>query len=743
MSEEKDFHVWGNSISQEEILFPRSNDFLHSIKKFPFIRLVDTQKKNLEEALILDFIVELPQNPPVPIQRSERIALVIPPDENLPPLVLALRKDFPETLHQNITPRGMPKSLCLFDEPFSEINIRTTPIMYLQRIANWLCRAASEDLHLPDQPLEPLLLTPGRIIFDPRIFLGNIQDVSFFVRIITLDPLLLKTYRQEDILEIPSEKKEIPYILLPITVQPTETRMIEALPVNLEDLSLLLNKLQFNLTNYLQGLYNQLYRKKELPRYLEKELIFILKLPKIRKENSTYESIEYWAFIVHSTIEQLFIKLGFSDEFNGYLGVLLGKSEAKNVNTIPVTPLLPTYSLTRDFANKLSNIQEDPENIVVIGLGALGSQIVLDLSRQGFGKWYLVDFDVLLPHNLSKHGLSYIYEGQNKSKAMAYEINGLLNENEVAESYPYDILKLPKEDVKAKQLQEKIDNSDLILDFSTSKAVSSHLSSKNIKANKICCFINPTARYLALLSEGKSRKVFLDDLERQLFEKIIMNPDLSDFANGDITSTQYTGSCRDASVNIPQDTISLFAGIASKFIKDNHKNDEPNLIIWRLDYDNLEVKTFKYPVSMVNKYLINKWSIHITQNVITSLRKERLIYLPNETGGILLGNFDYQNKIIYVVSYLPSPSDSVEWPFSYIRGKDNLQEEVQKIKTLSGNELYYVGEWHSHPKGCSNDPSKDDLRALNYLNEEMEYEGYPGLMLIISDDYDPGILVGV
>ena len=53
---------------------------------------------------------------------------------------------------------------------------------------------------------------------------------------------------------------------------------------------------------------------------------------------------------------------------------------------------------------------------------------------------------------------------------------------------------------------------------------------------------------------------------------------------------------------------------------------------------------------------------------LSSLREPKL---PNETGGVLLGSFDVERRILYIADALPSPPDSEEWPTLYIRGLTN------------------------------------------------------------------------
>jgi integrative and conjugative element protein (TIGR02256 family) len=116
--------------------------------------------------------------------------------------------------------------------------------------------------------------------------------------------------------------------------------------------------------------------------------------------------------------------------------------------------------------------------------------------------------------------------------------------------------------------------------------------------------------------------------------------------------------------------------------------------------------------------------------------------LPNETGGVLVGSFDMQRKIVYIVDTIPSPSDSKEWPTVYIRGFQGLSNQMENINKLTNGGLEYVGEWHSHPDGYGCLPSVDDQKAFVSLKEHMAMEGKPVLMLIVGATNQIGWYLG-
>jgi integrative and conjugative element protein (TIGR02256 family) len=116
--------------------------------------------------------------------------------------------------------------------------------------------------------------------------------------------------------------------------------------------------------------------------------------------------------------------------------------------------------------------------------------------------------------------------------------------------------------------------------------------------------------------------------------------------------------------------------------------------------------------------------------------------LPNETGGVLLGYHDFNVGAIVLVDALPAPSDSHASPGSFERGTSGLVSAVQDASARTAGIVGYVGEWHSHPRGHSAKPSRDDLIQLAELSLGMHGDGLPALQLIVGEN-DIQVLQGM
>ena len=62
------------------------------------------------------------------------------------------------------------------------------------------------------------------------------------------------------------------------------------------------------------------------------------------------------------------------------------------------------------------------KTVGIVGMGSAGSKIAISLARMGVRKFYLVDYDVLLPENLQRHALDWQGVVQLKADAMTLAI---------------------------------------------------------------------------------------------------------------------------------------------------------------------------------------------------------------------------------------------------------------------------------------------------------------------------------
>lgn len=162
MSDE--YHQLGETVSLDKLSYKLAIAFIKAVKKHRFARFRRAFKENESEGVEFECKPETVQFPVEDIQKSERLCAIFGQSDFVVPKVLALRKNFPRNLlHVNLTEDNVPISLCLF-ENYEEDRLILTPERLVQKIFEWLRRAALGELHLQDQPLEPFLLNPLVVI---------------------------------------------------------------------------------------------------------------------------------------------------------------------------------------------------------------------------------------------------------------------------------------------------------------------------------------------------------------------------------------------------------------------------------------------------------------------------------------------------------------------------------------------------------------------------------------------------
>lgn len=256
-------------------------------------------------------------------------------------------------------------------------------------------------------------------------------------------------------------------------------------------------------------------------------------------------------------------------------------------------------------------------------------------------------------------------------------------------------------------------------------------------------FLTADERHLVILAEGAGRFPRLDDLELQLCEAVTRDVRLSDlFTPARGNPVHYGGTCSDVTLVYAQDKMATFAGIASAFLKQNITELDPLIRVWRLSPQDLSVVSIPIEPQNVSVLQVDGWEVRVSERAVATMRRLRASRLPNETGGVLVGAINVHSRVLYVAGALPAPPDSQEWPTCYIRGVRGLCKRVEQIREMTGGELCYVGEWHSHPAGVSAGPSGLDLKALRLLTEQMTHDGLPALMAIQGDQATPTLLIG-
>lgn len=732
----------GEATTREELCLPKAREVANALHTgdLPFARLVECRRFSEDsqaEVIIFDVEVELGQRQIHDIHRYERLAVIFDRDDTTYPEVLALRADFPRVPHLNLRKDELPRSLCLFEEPYSELKLRWTAVAFLERIREWLALTAKGRLHGEDQPLEPLLFgSPWPLVIPFDLFAKSGEDSSPELLMVYRvnggndRPVLIAEREQNDF----NKRYALKYTAMVLQGDPQAHGIIYQQPGNLAELSEFLKTANIDLLQEMRTRLFTWQRNGDHRDLLNDKLIIIVALPKTRETSSAAESMDLWAFLCAKSIVEIGEHIGVWQFHNGQLGLLYRFDQEKRGDQVGVVLLNPMFSFSRESAGQLSGIAEQERSkVVAVGVGALGSQVFLNLMRMGFGEWVLIDKDYLLPHNLARHGLGGLDVGHSKAEMLALLANQTIQGTPIASAIVADILNPSSEQAEA--ISAALKNADIILDTSASVAVARYLARDAVSpARRVSLFLNPSGTDVVLLAEDVERKTTLDMLEMQYYRFLIQEPALANHLQPAGRQVRYARSCRDLSSDIPQDLVALHAAIVSRAIRTLPADAKASIALWRTDTAELNTTIHRIDPPETLERKINEWTVFTDHYLLDKMWRVRLEKLPNETGGILIGSFDMQRKIVYILDLLPSPPDSTEWPTVYIRGCKGLTQQVSEIEKITAGMLGYVGEWHSHPRNCGCSPSGDDRKAFQWLARNRNIAGFPALMLIAGDD---------
>ena len=726
----------GEVVSADDLTISRAKDFAAAVEIAEFAYLVECKRKtSASEIIIFNADVEVSQEPTHDIRHLERIAVIFDGSDAKMPEILALRCDFPSVPHINLRSREFPRSLCITEQAYSEWKLHSTGVTFVEEIRQWLISTAKGTLHAEDQPLEPLLVgSEGALILPSDLFTTS-SDSEFLFIFVEDSGNGRKTCIAKRPKDIDENSNLLEYVAFSFLTKPQPHGIIRSAPETLFELHKFLEDNNVDLLDELRSRLKVWRNEYKEAKMLEKRLALIIGLPKMREGNTATEELELCAFLTVERIKKVGIEIGLWDETDGCIGHLISVDHNKKGTEIQIGMLNPAFSFSRERAAEFNGLSSrSSKKIAAVGLGALGSQVFMNLVRAGYGEWTLIDEDFLLPHNLARHALPGVFIGGAKSRWMAELANHTIDGDSIADSIIADVLNSQEAPETLEKLEEVFTNAEIILDASASVSVARHLVHDiDSSARRISIFLNPQGTDVTILAEDKERKTTLDSLEMQYYRYLLNEPFLENHLLRNPEQVRYAISCRDVSSTIRQDFVALHAAICSSAIHQVTSDESSFLSIWRTDPDHINTKRRSFHVANSICRKINEWVLCTDHGLIDKVHEMREDKLPNETGGVLVGTYDMQRKIIYVVDCLPSPPDSEEWPTLYIRGCQDLSSQIEKIRRLTENQVKYIGEWHSHPSGCGVNPSQLDKKALNCLSNIMKNDGLPALILIVGD----------
>lgn len=675
------------------------------------------------ELLILELDIPLGQRPKVNDIRSTEV-VAIAYVEGWPPNVYPLRDDFPDDVpHFNLAWTGRPRSLCLFDLAQEELLRLLTPHVLLERTRFWMVETAYGRLHGEDQPLDPLFGSSGQPVVLPPTNLAAGSTIAGFRRSDAPGaPVILKEAGPARA-EGADPSKDIAGLV--ITSPPLPHGRIRAVPRTIGELVDIFAEVGADLLPVLQGQLRSWYDDADKRASFEIPLLMVIATP-IERHPGQVDRVSNKAFLCKFSGADLAVALGVILREKGVMGLPLGAPsiDTETLNVLAIFPMDVHQPFTRELAQQASGLElRAPLAITLVGAGALGSQIAITAAREGLGVWTIYDADSLMPHNLARHALSTPAAGTPKAAALAIDIKELLDDPIAARGLVTDVRRATPEDLGA---------AELVIDASASVPVSRWLAhGSGHGARTASTFFNPRGEDLVILIEAEDRAVRLDELEMSYYWRLASTGALAHHLHGG-SGIVPAGGCRSISMQVPQSRVAVFAGLAVRSLLERPPPEEGLIEIWRLSDDGLIVH--RWSADRYRKLEVGDWSVLVRETVIAEIEAARARADSLETGGILVGTWDRQNRRAYVVGHYDPPPDSVHSATGFVRGLVGVYHTLQEVEDATAFNLSYIGEWHTHPSGSSSRPSQDDDHLLRWIGEVLSFSDAPPLMIIGGED---------
>ena len=349
------FELGGQAIPEAQLQIVKARELVEALHIQNYVSLVQCIKKSTgEEVVVFDAEVEVPQKRVHDIRSVERIAVKFDPEDKTLPDTLALRIDFPKVSHLNIRDEELPRSLCLFEAPYSEIKLRWTAAFYIKNVRNWLALTARGELHAEDQPLEPLLYgSEGFLILPPAIL-----DQENPVQVLAINQIIehaaQKTYLAKVATSLNTKPGEIQVLITTLCADPQTHGLIHSKPKNLVELHDFLAPVGLNLIDHVQQQLQHWNKDEAFDAVKNAKLIILLLLPKMRSDaDDTSETIELSAFVTEKSIVEIGKEVGIWDVFEGEVGPFLSIDSDKNGKNVQLEMLNPLL----DFSTKQAHCE--------------------------------------------------------------------------------------------------------------------------------------------------------------------------------------------------------------------------------------------------------------------------------------------------------------------------------------------------------------------------------------------------
>jgi hypothetical protein len=654
------------------------------------------------------------------------------------PRVKSDRKDFPSSnlSHLYAVTNGEPPTLCLVRENLDEwfANRRISDLISVAK--QWFSKAANGLLSEDADEFEPVRLEGyiGYSIYSHLKLYRNISEnkrhsekypYSYLLKTTNLKGLDNPSFRILDVEVTSKNLQELLLLIMKLDIKFIKERGDN--DVNLHLFGLLVWNDNFDSNNLYSTSLPKTYS--ELVTFAAQYSISI-KEPigeYIKDGLVTSNLTSYIPIIVGVRRPKKLI--GFESNIEFFHFVIKVDKESIEENTIIPEAKVFFQShrepISSNLAQKIS-LNNNQKKTVFIGAGALGSKLLFHYARGGNFNLKAIDNNTFSPHNIVRHDLFMESSGVNKAKAVIEKIKSFLDNGSSLKYHDGSIFNYDN---------KQLDGYSWLIDTSASLNVQNWLV--NSKLNNVPNRARAEIAYKGILGllyiEGENQNPRIDDLVNYVYFLATNIDVISEWLveenkkkeGNDYDIVDIGIGCNSPTVIMANDSMSFHSSIFSKILNHESKREKIKkkgfLNISFISEDGLEINSISCLVPPFDIFKCSNnsgWEIRLVPTVLAKMKLEAKKYKRHETGGIFIGICNYKTKTIQVYDTITAPPDSKHSPVYFYRGIENLPEQVEYIKEISGGMIGYIGEWHTHPMGLDSlsgvdEAAVEELKPLN------------------------------
>lgn len=613
------------------------------------------------------------------LHRTEPVVIVLAPIswQEIPPLVFPDRNDFPYKHFPHVFYKGTnyPAGLCLLREDirdwYSEHNLRD----YVIRLNEWMQDAARKSL---------IKLQAGDE-YEPQRYHGSAVEASFY-RLTSDDVSIekqkapschystLKVYDNTNA-AYGSDEYELPdnnalCIRLFRGNKAIDDEWIVEYPHTLRELYDFIERKGYPYDS--EQVRSRLDDAKEYVYYM----IALLRPTKIIGKESR---IDYLCFRAKAAD-------------------ILSDGQDAHIDEVLIMDY-PNMTTARNLSITPASIYN--KRVVILGCGAIGSKIALHLYRSGIDKLTLVDYDKLEPHNLCRHALicTPFDKERKKVKLMRDALNGLFL------CVP-DQIETADKDAVAYLKETDLKTIDVIVDATASSSVMHGIDNIKIPdSTRVVRACLSQRGDIGIINVTTGSKRLLFDFYAEILRLSITDDDISNWLNQEkknsLEDVRIGEGCHSYTMKVSDDTISSHAALMSNLIRhiNEPKSEDGFMLSFANDIFPGSMGTTWYSAPDYCEFICDndrEWRIRIHRPLLDSIRNNARAHGKKESGGYLFGQIDFKRRLIYVLSSF-IPEDSKHNDTQLELSKKGFPQYDKRITSRSAGQVFYIGDWHSHP----------------------------------------------